>query len=141
MPRVHDTIRNLLATMCKAAGLACVKEPTSLLPDNVNDRSGDLYITGERVKGIEQTNHAIDLTCPLADSQWSTLTIPKRTKRATVVGMAGMEAENRKLNDRGSAFEQRARGNTDNMAQRCQANNIHFWPVPLEGDGVASEIF
>ena len=27
------------------------------------------------------------------------------------------------------------------MVQRCKTNNIHFWPVALEGDGVATNNF
>jgi hypothetical protein len=141
MARIHDTIRDILHMMCRAAGLTCVKEPLGLLPDNVIERPADLYITRWSLKGSPQTNHSVDLTCPLADSKWDSISLATKSERATVVGATGVASEIAKCNNVGTVPEQRARGNNLTMAARCKQQNIHFWPVALEGDGVASPGF
>jgi hypothetical protein len=138
MARIHDTIRDFFFMMVRAAGLTAVKEPLGLLPDNPDDKPADIYITGWKIPGIEETNHAMDFTCPLSESMWDSITLEVKKERATVVGAMGMDAENRKRDNVGTPTEQRARGNTSTMIVRCRDQNIHFWPVALEGDGVAT---
>jgi hypothetical protein len=127
--------------MTRAAGLAPAKEPKRLLPDNPEERPGDLFFPGWNAPGREETRIAVDFTCPLADSSWSTLTEAQKTARANVVGTAGKAAEDRKAGNIGTEEEQQARGNSLTMRERCELQNIHFWPIALEGDGVPSESF
>jgi hypothetical protein len=141
MARIHDTIRDLLHMMARAAGLTSVREPRGLLPDCEDERPADWFITGWSVPGVEESKHALDLTCPLADSGWDNLILAVKTERAMVVGSAGVNSEYKKSAKVGSQAEQRARGNAESMEARCKQQQIHFWPVALEGDGVATESF
>ena len=141
MTRIHDTIRDLLHLMATAAGLASVKEPLGLLRDNPDERPADWYINGWKTKSSRHTKHAMDLTLPLSDSAWDSLTNAVKHERATMVGATGRRAELTKKEKVGSVGEQTARGNDDTMNDRCERENIHFWPVALEGDGVPSESF
>jgi hypothetical protein len=141
MARIHDTLRDILFMMCKAAGLTVVKEPLGLLGDNADEKPGDIYITGWNIKGCQQTSHAIDCTFPLVDSDFKHLSVEQKLTRSTVVGATAREFEERKRSMIGTAAEQRARGNADTMEKRCKAQNIHFWPVAMEGDGVPSDNF
>ena len=127
--------------MARAAGLTSVKEPLGLLPDSVEERPGDWYITGWKIKGVKESNHAMELTLPLTDSQWDNLIADVKAERATMVGSTGYHSETKKRQKVGTAGEQRARGNDHTMTERCQQQNIHFWPVALEGDGVPTENF
>ena len=141
MARIHDTVRDLLHTMARAAGLTSVKEPLGLLPDCADERPGDWYITGWKIKGVKQSNHAMDLALPLTDSQWDNLIADVKAERASMVGTTGYHSEMKKRQKVGAEEEQRARGNDHTMTERCQQQNIHFWPVALEGDGVPTENF
>ena len=141
MGRIHDSIRDLLHTMSRAAGLTSVREPGGLLSDCVFDRPGDWFVSGWHIKGVRETKHAIDLTLPLTDSGWATLSLEVQREHAGVVGSTGKHAEQKKRDNIGTLQEQRARGNSDTMMQRCKDRNIHFWPIALEGDGVPSENF
>jgi hypothetical protein len=141
MGRIHDTIKDLLHLMGRCAGLTSVKEPLGLLSDCQLDRPADWLISGWYIKGIEETTHAMDLTLPLTDSGWASLSLAVQKERAKTVGVTGDRAEQRKRDDVGTVAEQRARGNSDTMFARCKQRNIHFWPVALEGDGVPTANF
>ena len=141
--RLHAANRPLLlyqsCCSCKAAGLTVMSEPRGLLDDNIEERPADLYITGWRIDGTELLNHAVDVTTPLCDSMWAAATAVQRLERTSTVGSVGRAAEIRKCVNVGSAADQRARGNTRTMSERCRRNDIHFLPVALEGDGHASK--
>ena len=141
MIRVHDTIRDLLHMMARSAGLTSIKEPLGLLLDNYLERPADWLIKGWNIPGVQETDHAMDLTLPLTDSGWVNLTEAVRKERAHTVGATGVSSEQKKRDCVGSAEDQRARGNSDTMFERCKYRNIHFWPVALEGDGVPTENF
>ena len=83
----------------------------------------------------------MDLTLPLTDSGWESLTMEVQGARAGIVGYTGEQKEQGKRDSIGTITDQRARGNSDTMEQRCRDRNIHFWPVALEGDGVPTSNF
>ena len=62
--KVHDTLRDLLILMCKAAGLTVRREPHGLLSDNPEEKPSDLLIKDWTIEGIANTRHAIGLMCP-----------------------------------------------------------------------------
>ena len=90
MGRVHDTIRDLLHMMSRAAGFTSVKEPFGLLADSYHDRPADWLISGWHVPGISETTHAIDLTLPLTDSSWTTLNNDVQNERAFFLQMTSL---------------------------------------------------
>ncbi len=46
-----------------------------------------------------------------------------------------------KLTNTGTQAEKNMRGNSLTMQQRCAAENVNYWPVPIEGDGQTSKSF
>jgi hypothetical protein len=96
MLRIHDKVRNAIIVMCKAAGLSVRREPYGVLADNPDERPADLLIEGWTVPNIPFTTHAVDVTCPLADSGWAALSQANCNERASTVGIAGRLAEKKK---------------------------------------------
>ena len=125
--------------MTKAAGLTTMREPRGLLADNPDERPADIFITGWRIPGTEFIKHAIDLTVPLPDSAFAYLPMAQQRQRAATIGVTGRHSETRKRDNTGSLTDQRQRGNSFTMKERCRLSGINFLPVALEGDGCASK--
>jgi hypothetical protein len=141
MLQVHDRVRDSLILMCKAAGLTTRREPSEVLLDNPDERPGDLVIENWTVPKVQYSRHAIDVTCPLADSSWRGLPPAQRDKRSGSVGVAALAGEAAKSTNIGTVADRAHRGNTLTMTQRCHRHEVHFWPIGLEGDGVPTRGF
>ena len=139
--KVHNTMRDLLIVMTKAAGLTVRREPHGLLRDNKEEKPADPCIVDLTIDGIAHTRHAIDLTCPLSDSSWSSLTVAEKRARADKVGTAGLAREEHKKEKIGDHASQLLRDNDLTMEARCVSNHIHVWPIGLEGDGTPTLAF
>jgi hypothetical protein len=139
--RLHDTMRDTLITMCLSAGLHTTREPRQLLQDSDHDRPADLFIQNWSVEGMQYRKHAVDLAFPLVESRWAALSAADKTLRAKRVGITAELRAQTKRNETGSAAEQRERGNCASMTERCRKEAIHFWPIPVEGDGAVSQDF
>jgi hypothetical protein len=141
MLRLHDCMRDTLIQMCQSAGLHTTREPRQLLRDSEHDRPADLYIQNWSIEGMRFRKHAVDLTFPLVDSRWESLSAAEKTLRAKRVGVTAETRANTKRNEVGSAAEQHERGNSATMTERCRTEDTHFWPIPVEGDGAVSNDF
>ena len=117
------------------------REPHGLLSDNPEEKPADLLTEDWTIEGIANTRHAIDLTCPLSDSSWSSLTVADKAARANTMGVAGLAREDFKRTKVGDHTSQLLRDNDLTMTARCGLEGIHFWPVGLEGDGVPTLSF
>jgi hypothetical protein len=141
MLRFHDQIRDLMATMCRSAGLHTTREPKNLLRDAEWDRPADIYIQNWGVEGIQQRNHACDFSFPLVDSGWARSSARIKEERARTVGVAAEQRVLEKRNFLGTPAERTLRGNEATMQERCRLERINFWPIPIEGDGAMSKEF
>ena len=127
--------------MCKSAGSTAVREPQGHLRDNSLHRPADIFVWDWKIEGIQESKHAIDFTSPLIDSNWYDISQANRLKRASTVGVLGRQKEQAKRDNVGTPGEQAERRNGNTMQERCRLEQIHFWPVALEGDGCASSGF
>jgi hypothetical protein len=125
--------------MARADGLTTLREPKRLLADNTEERPADLMITGWTIPTSDLTRHAMDVATPLVDSGMSTMSHANRLLRAKTVGTAGLDAEQKKIDNIGLPADRRFRGNSLSMKERCRLNGINFIPIALEGDGHASK--
>ena len=134
-------MRDLLIVMTKAAGLPVRREPHDLLRDNKEEKPADLCIDDWTIGGIAHSRQAIDLTCPLSDSSWSSLTVAEKRARADNMGSAGLAREEYKKGKIGDHASRLLRDNDLTMEARCDIGHIRFWPIGLEGDGTPTLAF
>jgi hypothetical protein len=149
MLKIHDGLRRETLKMVRSAGLTAVEEQPSLLPDNPLERPGDIFIVNWEIKTGSNKNkdlrifskHAIDLSFPLVDSNWMSKSNHLQQKIGSTVGIIANKKTQTKLTNTGTQAERNTRGNSLTMQQRCAAENINYWPVPIEGDGQTSTSF
>ena len=141
MLRLHDSMRDNLLNMCRSAGLHATREPRHLLRDSEFDRPADILIQNWSIEGFKQRKHAVDCSFPMVDSNWNGQTAAEKETKAKRVGVTAEAQADAKRNHIGSAAEQLERGNSATMTERCRLEGIHFWPVPVEGDGAVSKDF
>ena len=79
--------------------------------DNPEEKPADLLFEDWTIEGIANTRHAIDLTCPLSDSSWSSLTVADEAARANTMGVAGLAREEFKRTKVGDHTSQLLRDN------------------------------
>jgi hypothetical protein len=149
MLKIHDGLRRETLKMVRSAGLTAVEEQQGLLQDNPLERPGDIFIINWEIKtGTNQnkdirifSKHAIDLSFPLVDSNWQSNSNHLQQKIGSTVGIIANKKTKKKLNNTGTQMEKNMRGNSLTMQQRCAAENINYWPIPIEGDGQTSNSF
>jgi len=149
MLKIHDGLRRETLKMVRSAGLTAVEEQQGLLQDNPLERPGDIFIINWEIKtGTNQnkdirifSKHAIDLSFPLVDSNWQSNSNHLQQQIGSTVGIIANKKTKKKLNNTGTQMEKHMRGNSLTMQQRCTAENINYWPIPIEGDGQTSSSF
>ena len=149
MLKIHDGLRREFLKMVRSAGLTAVEEQPGLLQDNPLERPGDIFIVNWEIKTGTNKNkdlrifskHAIDLSFPLVDSNWQSNSNLLQQKLGATVGIIANKKTKMKLTNTGTQAEKNMRGNSLTMQQRCAAENVNYWPVPIEGDGQTSKSF
>jgi hypothetical protein len=149
MLKIHDRLRRETLKMVRSAGLTAVEEQLGLLPDNPLERPGDIFIINWEIKTGTNKNkdirifskHAIDLSFPLVDSNWQSNSNHLQQRIGSTVGIIANKKTKMKLNNTGTQMEKTMRTNSLTMQQRCAAENINYWPIPIEGDGQTSNSF